>query len=314
MAEGFNVPLLGDTIELPASLGWGQICRYRLGEDIILITKQLQLSKPVIISKTAWPNSPVQPIIFHHSDSGIRQSVNGESRLLGRHTPHSIIIPSHSVPAQVYIPALVPVRVMCITVHRNWLQEFYSQTEATSPGLTRGLLNTDNFYFYESLTPPMFAIMDEILRANYPSPLLKVYLQGKVLELLALLLQKLAQQAHSKKPHRLQLREIEKVIQGEKLIRQNLSRPLTIPMLARQVALSESKLKSAFKQVFGQSIYQYIQHCRMEEAKTMLESRRYNVSEVGLLLGYTNLAHFAKAFRKQYQVLPGAYLSQLKKA
>lgn len=218
------------------------------------------------------------------------------------------------VPAQVYIPAQVPVRVMCITVHRNWLQEFYSQTDATSSGLAQGLFNTDSFYFYESITPAMFAIMDEILRANYPSPLLKVYLQGKVLELLALLLQKLAPQPQSKKTRQLPLSEIEKVIQGEKLIRQNLSRPPTIPILARQVALSESKLKSAFKQVFGQSIYQYIQHCRMEEAKTMLESRRYNVTEVGLRLGYTNLAHFAKAFRKQYQVLPGAYLSHLKKA
>jgi AraC-like DNA-binding protein len=44
----------------------------------------------------------------------------------------------------------------------------------------------------------------------------------------------------------------------------------------------------------------------MVRAKDMLISGKYTVKEVGYKLGYQNLSNFAKAFKKEYGVLPSA--------
>ncbi|MEO1654715.1 MAG: AraC family transcriptional regulator, partial [Bacteroidota bacterium] len=106
--------------------------------------------------------------------------------------------------------------------------------------------------------------------------------------------------------------DVEAVFQTQKIIQESFDNPPTIQNLAREIGMSESKLKKIFKQVFGHSIYQYILHNRMNKARHLLDTRRYNVSEVGSLLGYSNLAHFAKAFKKQFNVSPSTYLASLR--
>ena len=46
---------------------------------------------------------------------------------------------------------------------------------------------------------------------------------------------------------------------------------------------------------------------RLEYAASLLKERKYNISEVASLSGYSNLSHFSDAFRKKYGVLPKKY-------
>jgi AraC-like DNA-binding protein len=48
----------------------------------------------------------------------------------------------------------------------------------------------------------------------------------------------------------------------------------------------------------------------MNKAKAMLLSKKYNVKEVGMDLGYSNLSNFAKAFRKSFDQLPSDLLDR----
>ncbi len=75
--------------------------------------------------------------------------------------------------------------------------------------------------------------------------------------------------------------------------------------------MSESKLQKLFKGVFGITIYQYALKVRIEEAKRMIESKRFSVSEVGYEIGYTNLSHFTAAFKKHVGTNPKQYLLNL---
>lgn len=71
--------------------------------------------------------------------------------------------------------------------------------------------------------------------------------------------------------------------------------------------MSLAKLQRLFKQIFGRTVFNYYQEFRINEAARLLREDRYTVSEVGYLLGFTNLSHFAAVFKKQLGVTPKHY-------
>lgn len=84
--------------------------------------------------------------------------------------------------------------------------------------------------------------------------------------------------------------------------------PPTIPELAKSVVLSESKLKTLFKAIYGLPPFEYFQKHRMEKARVMLLSNEYSIKDVGYALGYINLSNFTLAFKKQFGHLPSELL------
>ena len=94
----------------------------------------------------------------------------------------------------------------------------------------------------------------------------------------------------------------------KELLKDFTSEPPGIVKLARMAAMSPSKLKSSFKEIYGLPVYQFFQKHRMNKAKSMLLSKKYNVRQVGVEVGYSNLSNFAKAFRKSFDQLPSDLL------
>lgn len=85
------------------------------------------------------------------------------------------------------------------------------------------------------------------------------------------------------------------------------SSPPTIPELAKMVALNEHKLKTAFRDLYGKSIYEFIRSLRMETAIHLLEDRDLSIGEVAGMVGYVNTSHFASAFRNEYGLNPSDF-------
>ena len=98
--------------------------------------------------------------------------------------------------------------------------------------------------------------------------------------------------------------EIDTILAVEAQLVKDLSCAPTIPQLAKASALSPSKLKKQFKDVFGMPIYAHFQQARMARARELLLDGRRSVKEVGMNIGYTNLSNFSLAFRKVFGVLP----------
>jgi len=88
--------------------------------------------------------------------------------------------------------------------------------------------------------------------------------------------------------------------------------PPTIKELAKEVAMSESKLKKIFKVVYGLPPYEYFQKQRMQKARLMLMSGNHTIKDVGYTLGYANLSNFTLAFKKAFGLLPSAITKEAK--
>jgi len=76
------------------------------------------------------------------------------------------------------------------------------------------------------------------------------------------------------------------------------------------IELPLKKLKDGFKQIYGDTVFNFLLNYKMELARDMIESQKYNVSEISDLVGYSTPSHFIAAFRKKYGTTPKKYMSR----
>jgi len=90
----------------------------------------------------------------------------------------------------------------------------------------------------------------------------------------------------------------EKIRQARTILGMEYANPPRVPELARQLGLSETRLKSAFKSMNGTSLRQYCINKRIEAARFLLKENRHTISEIGSIVGYEDHSAFSRAFRQ----------------
>jgi AraC-like DNA-binding protein len=79
------------------------------------------------------------------------------------------------------------------------------------------------------------------------------------------------QEEPTQPPRRIKASDMGKLMEIESLLVRDFGQPPpTIALLAERTGMSVSKLKSAFKRVYGTGIYEYYQKNRMQKARSML--------------------------------------------
>ncbi|MDW6002262.1 AraC family transcriptional regulator [Vibrio mangrovi] len=99
-------------------------------------------------------------------------------------------------------------------------------------------------------------------------------------------------------------RYYEKVRDVMAILEEQFHQKHTIASLARYVGLNECYLKVAFKELTGQTIAEFQRSIRLNQAKKLLETKSYNVTEIAHNIGYSNPGHFAAAFKREFGISP----------
>ncbi len=98
--------------------------------------------------------------------------------------------------------------------------------------------------------------------------------------------------------------EQNKIERAKEFILQNLAQPPTIPVLALQVNLNQCYLKKGFKEMYGLTIFEFVQAQRMKKAEMLLGTKAYSITQIADMVGYSNVSNFSNAFRRQMGVYP----------
>ena len=88
----------------------------------------------------------------------------------------------------------------------------------------------------------------------------------------------------------------------------HLSEEITLEALAALVHLSPYHFARKFKEATGLPPYQYVLHCRVERAKTLLMSGEHAISAVAHAVGFASQSHLTRHVKKLFGVTPGALL------
>ena len=86
---------------------------------------------------------------------------------------------------------------------------------------------------------------------------------------------------------------------------------LSVSTLAYHFAMSESTLLRQLKRLTGLSPIQYLQEVRLNEARRLLENRRYSsIAQVASKVGYDDTRSFSRSFRQRFGKLPSELLGE----
>lgn len=165
---------------------------------------------------------------------------------------------------------------------------------------------------YSAWSGTMSAVMQmavqQIISCPYQGLTKRLYLESKVWELMALLIEQMTDPPVDRS-HRYALKtdDVDRIHHAKEILQQQLHNPPSLIELARQVGLNDCTLKRGFRQVLGTTAFGYLHRYRLERARHLLETGEMNVAEVAQSVGFADRSYFSAAFRKQFGCNPGVY-------
>ncbi|RRQ49910.1 AraC family transcriptional regulator [Maribacter algicola] len=167
------------------------------------------------------------------------------------------------------------------------------------------------YYAQEPVSPPIAVVLSQIINYNLHPTIKGLYLKGKIYELIALYFNKNTDADVEQCPFLVDEDNVKRIRKAKEIIISNMAEPPTLTQLSKEIGLSLKRLKEGFKQIYGDSVYSFLFDYKMEHARKLLESGQYNVTEIGLKIGYSTSSHFIAAFKKKYGTTPKKYVMAL---
>ncbi|MEM8504151.1 MAG: AraC family transcriptional regulator [Cyanobacteria bacterium P01_D01_bin.1] len=203
-------------------------------------------------------------------------------------------------------------RTVKLFMSPDFIRSFSSDSELLLPQLKPLLEGKNAPRFHLSageLTPAMRTTIYQIVNASHQGTVQKMYLEGKALELAALQIVQLNERDSGKQTlvGGLKPANIERVHHAKEILIRSWINPPSLGALARQVGLNDCTLKRGFRQIFGTTVFRYLQSYRLEQAEQILASTDISVTEVARQVGYADTTAFARAFKRKFGMNPKAY-------
>lgn len=195
----------------------------------------------------------------------------------------------------------------CLNVHLDpaLLPTFLVGEAEPLPVLVQTLMKDNDWQTVlspQKTTPAMSGTIRQILNCPFQGFTKRMYLQAKVLELLALQLAVFEPEDRSVSLG-LKSQTIDRVQAAAEILAENLDAPPAISDLAQRVGVSERTLQRGFQSVFGMTVFGYLTDRRMLQADRWLRASK-SVADVANLVGYSNPGHFAAAFKRKFGITP----------
>ena len=294
----FDMPVADDRVYLPASLGDGYIqeiklreglslCmhRYKLKEDFSL--KRLESSRP---SRMLTLKFDCRKIALEAGQPEIHLFAPGCEAELG----------TGNFFTEILFPAEQEIYFLVINVARELLAELL-HLSGEDAILRDRLLTNPSFVVNVLMSAEMENTLKDFSVITLGSPFYLLRYQAKALELIYLLFANLSERINETGVV-VSRADADKLYEVRSMILKDLSVAPHILDLSKQITMSPTKMKNLFRQIFGDSIYNYFQHARMNEAARLLKD--HTVSETGYRLGFTNMSHFSRLFERYFKAKP----------
>ncbi len=145
-------------------------------------------------------------------------------------------------------------------------------------------------------------------RAMFPS-LAPLYYEGKTFELVSALLSELSRRdAFRAGDGAFDASIVDRLGLVKQIIDRAPHRSLDVDALAGIAAMNRTKLRSAFKQVYGTTLSGYRTALMLQRADWALKQAGASVKQAGRHAGYATTSSFIVAYKRQYGVRPGVVL------
>lgn len=132
----------------------------------------------------------------------------------------------------------------------------------------------------------------------------KLVCKGMLFELIAYLVRNYAVLNLSEKENLKRKQDLERLNTVLKYIALHYDEKISVARLAEIMHVSESRFGHLFKESVGISPLNYINEFRLKKALPLLRKQELNVSEIAMEVGFDDMNHFGRLFKKYYGTTP----------
>jgi AraC family transcriptional regulator, transcriptional activator of the genes for pyochelin and ferripyochelin receptors len=194
---------------------------------------------------------------------------------------------------------------LSIDIHPDFFKSLMTTNEGDVNEIYNSFNKGESLQSVLMLQPRMQEIINYILLCPFKGVTRYLFIESKVLELLAL---QIDQINSSKSIKQLQSNaDIDKLLATKDFIEHNYLEPLSLAGLCKTFSLNEFKLKKGYKELFHTTVFGHINSLRMEKAREFLSKGHMNVSEIANFIGYKNIGSFSAEFKKRFGYAPSKY-------
>lgn len=197
--------------------------------------------------------------------------------------------------------------IIFIRLSNSFLSRYLPEEHPAHQQLFNGVRHDKPALFSDQnmhMTPEMNAILNSIANSPHTGFCERLFLESKVIELLALQVSQFELLQKQDVSPQLKKDELDKVHEVREILINNIDSQFSLRTLAHMVGTNEFNLKKHFKTVFGTTVYGYLTQYKMEQAKAMLIQGDLRISEVSGKMGYKHATHFSSAFKRYFGYLP----------
>jgi len=295
-AEETNSAIHNNSLQIPASIGNGFIKRIDIGRGFRILIHTYNMNESFTIKRLA--TDEVSDILTFRF---INQTSSEKSYL------SNVQVLNNRISIDDYLQARETVNYIIIVIEKEELLALTGLNPAVEEVISFFDATSKPFLYQMNLTFEMKNVIRELSELQDHTNLEKLYYKTRVMELLYLFFSRFFKRSVGGK-FSAKRQDIEKVVAIEKIIMQDLSVQPNLAELSRKMGMSGTKMKELFRKIFGDSIYNYYQQARMSEAASLLKNNKdLSVSDIAYSLGFTNMSHFSKIFKKHMGVNPKEY-------
>ncbi|RFM28905.1 helix-turn-helix transcriptional regulator [Deminuibacter soli] len=309
LLDNLKDDVIFDRIQLQPEQGKGFICALNMGDGMCALLADVTCKQDILFKQLTGGG---QFYIFQFNESmGGRIHFDNEPiqhEQVYNMQQNVVLLTNSQMPASYIIQSGIHIRTIKIILEKKHLLQ-YLDSETVEAFLSTYFSQWVKTGNVEPIDVEYRKLIDSILKYKYDHPLTYTFAINRCMLLLERFITRFMKRARIKKPSlRIKDDDITRLMRVEALlIKSYIDPPPTINVLAKEAAMSPTKLKKDFKELYGVPIYEYFQMNRMNYARTLMQEGRYAIKEVGKMVGYTNLSHFAGSFKKEFGVLPSEF-------
>lgn len=298
-AELLGTEVKNHRLDIPEKFGKGYCFGFVFNENIRMLISNYELKEDLLVNNPEV-NTAKRMIFFKFQHILPKTEIAATTK----QTP-SVLIATSRLNTDDIISIHSNTATINIEVDAYYLSSLFDAPES-SPVLRSLLQNTQPLLFEQVVYPFLQKIVDEIVTAPVADTFQLFFLRIKAEELICRLLIELDKR-EEKQLYPLAAYDIETIYKVKENILERLDIPPVINELSVYAGMSPTKLKRLFRQIFGNSIFNYYQEYRMQEAARLLKEEKLSVSDTGYRLGFTNLSHFSRIFTEHIGMKPKQY-------
>lgn len=159
------------------------------------------------------------------------------------------------------------------------------------------------FYHQSSFSTQTAFILNQIMGCPYHGEIKRLFLEAKILELVALKLAEFGED-NPRTCFELTRRDLDRVREAYQILHDRFEHPPNLNDLSRQVGLNRNRLNMGFKRLYGNTAFNILRSIRLAESCSLLLHTDLSLAEIALSVGYNSQSNFTTAFRRQFGKTP----------